>query len=221
MIRAIAAIAAMYSVLVFASDQECLREQFEEVQKTIAANCAECYGASKEVFLRAVVSLEELIAAGLSDPAAKIRLAESYQTWAFAYSEESTEKSEELQRKARSIYRDLIEQFPDDSNLWYLYGRSLEDPSAAIEALERAESLSPDNPSIQYSLGMFYAHGLGQTKEGAAHLERAVQLEQNYPKLRYLEQLARVYEQMGDMSRAAMVRDDMKAFQLEFEKRKQ
>jgi hypothetical protein len=50
-------------------------------------------------------------------------------------------------------------------------------------------------------------------------LERAVELEQGYPKLNYGQQFARVLELMGQKTRAAQVRSTMKSFAEEFETR--
>lgn len=192
-------------------------QRFALLQETLKANCAECYGASKVAFVRAVTELEKLIAGGFDTPAAKKLLAGSYQTWAFVYVKSDTPEANELLGKARAIYRELTKQTPNDPDTWAAYARSLDDPRASLEPLRRAESLAPKDPYIKFSLGMLYAHGLGDLKTGADYLEQAVKLEQNSPKLAYLAQLADVYDLAGDATRAAQARDEMKLFEQESE----
>ncbi len=214
---AVAAIACLSQAAI--ADSDSLNEQFEQIQKTIEANCAECYGASKEDFIRAVGALEALIADGFPDPAAEKLLAQSYRTWALTYSKGDRKQSEALLRKERDIYATLVKQNPSDAKLWIAYAQSLGDPIKSLDALKRAESLAPDDAYVQAELGMLYAHGLSDSKKAVAHLERAVELEQGYPKLTYGEQLARVLELRGENTRAAQVRSTMKSFAEELESR--
>jgi predicted Zn-dependent protease len=192
-------------------------ERFTQIGKEIDANCGECYGASKYAFVRAVTELEKLVAEGFEKPAAKRLLADSYQTWAFVYVKSGSQEASALLGKARNIYRELTEQTPNDPDAWAAYALSLEDPRASLEPLRRAESLAPRDPYLKFLFGMLYAHGLGDLKTGANYLEQAVDLEENYPKLEYLEQLARVYELTGDSAKATKIRGEMKLFEQELE----
>ncbi|MGH8129705.1 MAG: hypothetical protein ACRES3_02505, partial [Steroidobacteraceae bacterium] len=128
-----------------------------------------------------------------------------------------TQEEGELLAKARVIYRELTKQTPNDADAWAAYARSLDDPRESLQPLRQAESLAPNDPYIKFSLGMLYAHGLGDLKTGAAYLERAVALEQNTPKLTYLDQLADIYQLSGDETRAIELRNAMKLFEKELE----
>jgi hypothetical protein len=193
-----------------------LAEQFVQIRKTIEDNCADCYGASREEFVQAVKALEALIAAGYAEPTAKKLLAQSYRTWALVYSSNQQEEIA-LLGKERRIYADLVQQRPDDTQLLVAYATTLSDPVERLTVLKRAESLVPNDAQIQYNLGMLYVHGLSDSKNGVAHLERAVTLENTYTKLTYGEQLARALELKGDTEKALRVRSDMKSFEQELE----
>lgn len=216
---AIAAAATAWLSQAAIADSDSLNEQFVQIQKTIEANCAECYGASQEDFIHAVGALESLIAAGFNDPAAAKLLAQSYRTWAIVYSQGNSKQSEALLRKEQDIYATLVKQNPNDAKLLLAYSITLLDPAKRLPVLMRAQSLAPDDAEIQYHLGALYAHGLNDPNKGIAHLERAVQLEEGYAKVRYGQQLAFVLELMGEKARAQKVRSDMKAFERELEER--
>lgn len=219
-LQTIVVVVAMYPAHACTADSSSPSSQFAEIRKTIDANCGDCYGASKVQFVPAVKALEGLIAAGFSDPAAKKLLAESYRTWAFVYSKGDSAESAEMLQKARSVYSELVKQTPEDASVWTAYSQILDDPKDAMVPLRRAESLSPNDAFVQFSLGMLYAHGLNDSTEGVLHLQRAIELEDGYSKLLYGEQLARVFELMGSAIEANKVRAEMKAFEQELEKKK-
>lgn len=216
-LHTIIVVVAMYPAHACTADSSSPSSRFAEIQKTIDANCGECYGASKEQFIPAVKALEGLIAAGFDDPAAKKLLAKSYRTWAFVYSKDGSAESAEMLQKARAVYSELVKQTPEDASVWTAYSQILDDPKDAMVQLRRAESLSPNDAFVQFSLGMLYAHGLNNPAEGVLHLQRALELEDGYSKFLYGEQLARVFELMGSGIKANKVRAEMKAFEQELE----
>jgi tetratricopeptide (TPR) repeat protein len=195
-----------------------LAEQFVQIKKTIEDNCADCYGASREDFVQAVKALEALIGAGYAEPAAATLLAQSYRTWALVYSNDKPEEKALLGKEER-LYADLVQEYPNDTQLLLAYASALSDPIKRLAVLQRAETLVPDDPQIQYTLGMLYAHGLDDPKNGVIHLERAVKFEPTYTKLLYGEQLARVLEMDGHAAEAEKVRSDMKSFEQELQTR--
>jgi TPR repeat protein len=215
-------LAACFSQIAAGDSETAVNERFSQVQQALQANCADCLGASKEEFVRAVKDLEDLVASGFTDPKAARLLADSYRVWALVYSDDQEgQDSSELLRKEQDIYAKLVQENPADPELWLAYARSLPDASAKLNALKRAESLAPGDAATQYNLGMLYAHGLADPRKGVRYLERAVELEQGYTKVTYGDQLARTLELIGEEERAAQVRRDMKAFEQELLLREQ
>jgi type IV pilus assembly protein PilF len=50
----------------------------------------------------------------------------------------------------------------------------------ALRELLRAEKLSPDDPHVQHHLGLVYAFGFERYDDARAHLERAIELREDY-----------------------------------------
>lgn len=85
-------------------------------------------------------------------------------------------------RAAEQIYRQVLDQAPDDPNAWCYLGMVLNDQRRympAVEAYERALSLRPDFPIALNNLGNSLRY-LGEIDRADACFQRAIDLQPDY-----------------------------------------
>lgn len=82
---------------------------------------------------------------------------------------------------AETLYRQLIAEAPNSADAWHLLGAlyvQAKRPAEAVEPIERAIALDPDNPTFYSHLGAAYGE-LGNHEQSLKHLRKAVQLDPN------------------------------------------
>ena len=95
----------------------------------------------------------------------------------------------------QSEYQRLSDQSPDDADLLYLVGRTIDDPEMSLQLFLKAASAPGDpSPHAHYAIG--YHHGaLGEFSEALVHVEKALRLLPNNPTFRLVEEDLRIATQ--------------------------
>ena len=100
---------------------------FHELRKHIERNCVECTDHTESEFRRLVSELEALVNSGFTPLEARKLLAESYNDLGIVYERRESPEQVEFLRKCREIYRELSEEFPENTDiLWYFASASLD-----------------------------------------------------------------------------------------------
>lgn len=115
----------------------------------------------------------------------------------------AAERTGDPERAARA-FEALLQRHPDHAPtlnylgyMWADLDRNLE---RALEMIQQAVRLDPDNGAYQDSLGWVY-YRLGRYEEARAHLERAARLEPEDPVI--YDHLGDLYAALGDAQKAA------------------
>ncbi|MFN0173306.1 MAG: tetratricopeptide repeat protein [Saprospiraceae bacterium] len=111
--------------------------------------------------------------------------------------------------EALNVYENLLKRFPQTPEFYeklaYLSLQN-EDPKRALKALDKWEELAGVNEEIVFKKHIVYV-GLGEVKKAAAELKR---LADAYPKeLKYRQDLAEYYDNIGDKVNARLVYEEI------------
>lgn len=100
---------------------------FHKLKEDIERNCVTCYDHTEAEFKRLVLELEALVNSGFTPLDARKLLADSYYDLGLAYASRGSQERAELLSKHHEIYHELLEEYPESTDVLLNFSRVSED----------------------------------------------------------------------------------------------